>query len=172
MTDDERRRYFRIYDDFRVCYRIAADLDHAPSVDVASDVHRLKLLISRISGVSQDVADALAIIDKRLLALEGGLPSDNESTAQGVNISACGLAFVTTEQLALGTPLDITLYFDRVSLVLNAVGRVVGSELAVAHPNAFMMRADFERMSPDEQELLIQYVLRRQGEQLRHRATG
>jgi len=172
MADEERRRYFRIYDDFRVCYRIAADLDHDPTERPTSDSHRLKLLISRIAGVSQDVADALAVIDKRLMALEQGVPSGNEHTAQGINISACGVAFVSESQLPLGTPLDITLYLDKASLVLNALGRIVGSEVAVAHPGAFMMRADFERMNPDERELLIQYVLRRQGEQLRHRAIG
>ncbi len=172
MTDDERRRYFRIYDDFRVRYRPApADADRKPLGEADADVKRLKLLVSKIATVSSDVSEALAIIDRRLMQLEGRLAPADDS-AEGVNLSACGLSFVAGEEHRSGELLEVALYLDSASLVISSVARVVGVDSDPARPGKQVVRVDFVRIDPDERELLIQYVLRRQGEQLRHRAIA
>ena len=167
---EERRRYFRLYDNFRVQVT-PARADKRETDTSAADVHKLKLLIAGISARQPEIGDALALIDRRLANLEGTMDGA-EVTVPGINLSACGVAFLSDKPMRAGSMLDLSLYIDHASLVICTLARVVESVPAEGHAHQQEVRVDYVDMNADERELLIQYMLKRQGEQLRQRANG
>lgn len=170
----ERRRYFRLDDEFRVRFSLASE--HALKQQGGlADARKLRLLISRIGVKSPEIADALSIMDRKINELidESSLPSVSD-TVIGFNISACGVAFPVVERLEHGARLNLEMLFENGTLSIASVGKVIGCEAAVLpkkYAGRFLARVDFTEMHGDDRELLIQYTLKRQGEQIRNKVA-
>jgi len=182
---DERRRFFRINDTIGLNYRIIeqgaeeasdalADKSYHP-VDLknllAADDHRLEQLLATLQKREPLVAEALQLLNRKItmmtsyLEVERGRMDEMEFLVKHVNISACGLAFVADENLPLQSRLAMDLLLNGEPAPLRVKAVVVKCDQK--HKGQFYTRVDFDEMEPLDQEKLIQYMLKRQSEQLR-----
>ena len=179
---DERRRYFRINDTIGLNYRI---IDAAEGRVVSASKNLRVGLTSLLAGHDQKTAhllsklqqrdplaaEILALMEQKLklitgyLEVERGRVDDVEFLVKHVNISACGVAFLAQEEILPGSYLALELLLTGLSRPVELYGVVVTCDLKGS--NQYYLRIDFDEVSEQEQEALIQYMLKRQGEQLR-----
>jgi c-di-GMP-binding flagellar brake protein YcgR len=81
---------------------------------------------------------------------------------QGTNISGCGIAIYSRQNLASGRMLELELLLDSGAVRLRAVGRVVSSETLRPREKGWLVRIDFVDIDTADEETLVQYVMRRQ----------
>ncbi|PIE43145.1 MAG: hypothetical protein CSA50_06630 [Gammaproteobacteria bacterium] len=186
MTEQERRRYFRIEDKVLMSYRVVGEETEQAGQpgSVAEDSavgtrqalnaleEKVQQKMVRLKGDEPLIAELLELFNQKINlliaddreAIQGSAGDSKQTLA--VNMSACGIAFPSEEKLAIGTllVLDITLTLSFVSLCLT--GQVVGVEKpGGGHP--YIIRVDFVDISEVDRELLVQNVIRRQSEQLK-----
>ncbi len=180
----ERRRYFRVTDLIGLNYRfldegerelaIRAQPTSLKSLLVQMD-EQIAVSLQSIKNVSSDLHHLLDLFNQKInLAFGHGIAAQSEDYDQAmmacqVNLSACGIAFPANESAPLNqyVMLEITLFPNNVKLQL--LGAVISCE---SHPEAtdalpYLIRADFTNISDADQELLVQHVLKRQGQQLK-----
>ena len=170
---NERRRYFRIEDEFQV--RFTPTVGGATRTpDVPSEARELGQALTRLWQKLPEAAEAIEMIARRVAMLEQHSESDSLSPAelvQGANISGCGLAFFSRRPLTHGRLFDLDLYLESGAVQLRAVGRVVACETLKQSGKpggpGCLVRVDFVQIEPEDEETLVQYVLRRQLRQLR-----
>ncbi len=194
----ERRRFFRIDDEFEV--RVLPG-NGAPrqAEDVSNEARELGQALGRLRRKLPEAADVIELLARRVAVLEhqGEEPGDFSPAemVQGTNISGCGIAICSRRQLVPGRMLDLELHLDAGAVRFKAVGRVVsceslssraaGGQLTRQHSprepaprqealrqeaprqENWLVRIDFVAIEPDDEEALVQYVMRRQLRQLR-----
>ena len=176
MSDD-RRRFFRIDDHIGVAYQVVDENEligqsHPPRQSdifgllndldktIAHELGELKLQDPKL-GVLMDA------FDRKVNALVNQLEMDNylvqriAHKVKQVNISACGMAFTVDDTLELGDLLMVDLVLIPGNINIFTYGRIISCE--PAENNHTYARMDFFGMSPTDQELLIQHIVRRQG---------
>ncbi len=181
----ERRRYFRITDQVAISYHLLNDTDdaetgvnmNAPSAMIAQLENDITASLEILRSVQPQVHQLLELYNRKInlvLSLDKSLSepvSDQVKRSQQVNISACGIAFPSNEQLKPNQKIlmDLTLFPSNISLKLAAV--VIGSHL-LDEPigeDCYIARADFVDITNNEQEVLVQHVIKRQTLQLKER---
>lgn len=183
---DERRRFFRINDAIGVAYRqlSAEELEQGSvTVDrgVSSDPQRLlqaadktiQTLLPLVRVKQPEVAELLEAMDQKLsflvdqLEVESRLVERIAHRVHEVNISACGMALVVDEPLALGAVLALDLLLRPSEVHIHTRGEVVACQLAArdqaeAMQGTHYVRMEFQGMGISDQELLIQHIVQRQ----------
>ena len=182
-NEQERRRYFRIADQVAISYRELNDADDvATGINVSSPAALIVQLENQITAslealrsVQPQVHQLLELYNRKINLVMSLDESLSESTSnqvkrsQQVNISACGIAFPSHEQLRSNQKIlmDLTLFPSNVSLKVVAV--VIGCDL-LDEPigdDCYITRADFVDITNNEQEVLVQHVIKRQTAQLK-----
>jgi len=185
--NDERRRYFRINDTIglRYCYleRDAASLPVSSAQQstrglknvLSVQEQRLQQLINVLQKKDIHVAEALGVLNKKInilasyLEVERGRVDEVEYLTRHVNISACGLAFITDEEVAIDSYLGLELLLSGEMSPLQLRGTVVGCRKN--SKNQYYVRVDYDNIDGADQEALIQYMLKRQSEQMREKLS-
>ncbi len=191
MTSKEDRRYFRIQDLIGVSYRrlneaeyhtrkIASQYAEIPALDELSAIEQqLELLFDKVKIRSPEVAEMGQLLNQKLKLLVDnsgiaeGLQSPDEIPQQVVDISACGMALGTTEVLEPGQYLEMHLVLQSGRQYLKLLAKLVvceeGYEFSSHEESNFThtARVEFIDVSERIQEFLIQYVVKRQGAQLK-----
>lgn len=166
---DERRRYFRIDDEFQV--RLAPAGSRKVGSRVSAEAKELHAALTRLSSRLPDVAEVIELIERRVTKLEHGgigVGTDPATVVQGTNISGSGIAFYAKQRLLPGMELDLDLILDDGKLELEAGGRIVSCDLATPEQGeGCLVRVDFTSIAAHDEETLIQYVLQRQVRRLR-----
>lgn len=184
-NNQERRRYFRITDQVSISYRVLEEVDavatgidlNAPAALIIQLENQINASLETLRAVQPQVHELLALFNRKInlaFSLDESLTepvADQQKRSQQVNISACGIAFPISEQLALNDRilLDMTLFPSNISLKLIAV--VIACEV-LTEPvggDGYIVRADFDGISTSEQEVLVQHVIKRQTLQLKER---
>ncbi len=186
---EERRRYYRISDRITLKYQIledeifAEEKHHAETGYIRqSDLRntsncidaRLEALVHQLSKTNPLVAEAVALINKKFSLLE--LIANNEIienaidiTQQSVNLSGSGIAFISDKPMLDDTPLKLEIVLLPETQYVSVLGRVVACrELEDGH---FMVAVDFEGISEDEREHIIQHILKKQTLEIRQSAN-
>jgi len=176
---DERRRFFRIDDTVGISYRVLADeelLTREEAVDafdmIASYETRIENGLSQLRVRDPVVAAVLENINKKMncvinqLEVESHLVQRIAHRVQQVNISACGLAFMADEAIDVGRVMSLNLVLRPSNLHINTFGIVVDCD-ALQEDRGFYVRVNFQDINPDDQEVLIQHIVKRQGTLLR-----
>lgn len=187
MWDDqqERRRYFRITDEMAISYRVLNDSDatetgvnvSSPSALIVQLENQITASLETMRTVQPQVHQLLELFNRKLnlvLSLDEALSepiSDQEKRSQEVNISACGIAFPSLEQLKPNQKIlmDLMLFPSNINIKLEAV--VIGCsplKEPIGRDN-YMTRADFLDITSSEQEVLVQHIIKRQTSQLKDR---
>lgn len=178
---DDRRRYFRISESVGVAYRVIAD-DHIMSArEVPGDaVNIYGLLVEHDEAIARlleqlrprdaVVAELASSLNKKINCIINQLEMESRMIEQiahkiyEVNISACGLALKVDEPIGSGAlvQLDLVLLPEKRRLLTSA--KVVSCD---SLPDGHYVRMNFVDMPLRDQELLIQHIVKRQGELLR-----
>lgn len=118
------------------------------------------------------VAEILETINAKINTVIDQLDLENELVqrvahkVQEVNISACGMGLFIDELVPPGETISLDLLLKPSQLHLLCYAVIVASAPA-EEEGMFFTRMDFVNMTPHDQEILIQHIVKRQGLQLR-----
>lgn len=190
VMSEERRRYFRIDDTIGVSFRKlgpeearafsdknthqSGNFDYAAHFD-----NRIQTLLDACRVQNPIAAELLDLMNKKLNFVIRQLDVDTEMLQKiaydlkQVNVSACGMAFTVDESLNQGDLLQLDILLQPAELHLVAMAEVVAcekrQELTEDSADHLFLRLNFIDMHPNDQELLIQHVVKRQSAQLKAR---
>ena len=191
MTDNERRRYYRIKDKVSLRYRILNDDEYETEVhdaavgfikqnDLRHASHcidaRLEAIIRNLESDNPLVAEALSLINKqfsilKVLTGESTEWNENDDYENAVSLSGGGMAFYSDSQLLIQTPLkmEITLYPS--THFMPVLGRVVScrENLDDSGLGKYVVAVDFEGISEDDREEIVSHVVKKQATELKHK---
>lgn len=180
----EKRRYFRIDDQLELqCERLTDDqmLESDEGIQ-ASDVQwmlasydrQIQTIIESARIQAPAVANLAEMLNRKMNFIISALSIGSELletvafSTQQVNLSACGIAFYTDLRYDKRerVRLEMRLQPSNVQLVLLA--RVISCEPVTdrSPEQQFHLRLNFEGMSRGDEELMIQYIVRRQSQLL------
>jgi hypothetical protein len=182
MTE-ERRRYFRIDDSMGISYRVLGkeearafakqSREHGGNVDMAANFdNRIQTLLDSCRIQAPLTAELIDLMNKKLNFVIQQMDIDAELihriayNQRMVNVSACGIAFHNDQDLSKGDclQLDMQLYPSGLQVVLLA-SVVESTALAadeVINDLAWFVRLDFTEVNANDEELLIQHVVKQQ----------
>ncbi|ARN73465.1 PilZ domain-containing protein [Oceanicoccus sagamiensis] len=189
MTE-ERRRYFRIDDSMGVSYRcigseeakVFAEQTQANSgtFDFAANFdNRIQTLLDACKIQAPVAAELVDLINKKLNFVIAQMDVDSELmhkiaySLKQVNVSACGMAFANEEKLDKGQLLQLDIMLHPSELHIAAMAKVVECmPLNIDEAegdNTCFVRVDFAEVNSNDQELLIQHIVKRQSEILKQK---
>lgn len=177
LSDDERRRYFRIEDTVGVSYEPLSEAEakqrevelkhsnrHGP--DRLHRVERqLQLLIDKLRIQQPEFAEAIELLNVKFNTLKASQVTDDtkrRSYIRQVNLSACGISLEGNDKFASGQKLYIDLTLLPTDLHIYTLGEVIDCKTTTDPDWNFVMRIDFYGMSAEDEELLVQHMVKRQ----------
>ena len=182
MTNQERRRYFRVDDEVALTL-VALSEDYGgetvdKSAELNEQVHasleiQLRQALADVRIKSPDIAHALDLINQKINLIHNHeVASDLTPVVKPVSLSACGIAFTWHESIGVGEQVLLHLFLLPMHHLVKTEAQVVALE-----PNPdpqssepFILRLDFVGITPMYQEMLIQHVVQRQSVHLRRRS--
>ena len=172
----ERRRFFRIDDRLRLAVRRVPGADDVAGssgdfdadeflagIDrgIAAIIPAARVQAPAVGELAQLLNRKLDYVIERLGQLEvsraGPLLAEHE-----VSISACGIGLQSAERYEAGETLQVELMLPPDDSRLSVPARVVRCRDAA--PGTCRLQLDFAGMPQDDQEQLIQFIVRRQGQ--------
>ena len=180
MSQNERRRYFRINDTIGLSYSLldAAANDTASSAQdvgiTASHVlakidRELNGLINVLWRENPTTAKVLGLLNRKIEVLTDEIIGEEREVIERdqrdtkVNISGCGIAFNCDERLTAGQVLRLYITLKPANTHLVIDGQVVACEANADHPDhPFHLRISFTEEETAAQEALIQHIVQRQ----------
>ncbi|MBV1876497.1 MAG: PilZ domain-containing protein [Pseudomonadales bacterium] len=180
-SDDERRRYFRIEDTIGLAYQHLTNsealvreeelkrVDYSAPNRVHVVERQLQMAIDKLRVQSPDIAAAIDLLNIKVNSLKDDLKGDgtmsqNLSEMKKVSISACGVSFDSEDKMAVGAKLDMDLKLVPTDLHVFTLGEVVSVEDST--DAGCLVSVDFYGMTTEDEELLVQHVVKRQGKLL------
>lgn len=187
MSNDERRRYFRINDTMGIAFhhigKKEADslaeqiMTKSGVVDYAANFdNRIHTLLDSCRLQSPIAAELIDLVNRKLnfvihqMELDTNLMQKVAYNVKQVNVSACGLAFFEDQELECGQLLHIDILLHPGELHVAAIAKVVDCHKAmneVENREQFLVRLDYEYIHEHDQELLIQHIVKQQSVQLK-----
>ncbi|MFL0798219.1 MAG: hypothetical protein K6L73_12105 [Cellvibrionaceae bacterium] len=189
FSGGERRRFFRINDQVGVGYS-KCDSAQAKAFDKASSGvlgmlsqydAEIENLIGAVHIREPKIAQLFEIFNRKLNLAISHIQLDSETLqrlaaqVQWVSLSACGMGFMAQEEMPVGSYLALELQLQPNGIQINTGAEVMSCQAMGAHEHSsegWFVGVSFCGLSPVNQELLIQHVVRRQGEQLRMNSTS
>lgn len=176
MTEEERRRYFRIEDEVAISFSLLEDEDNHED-NLNQEFHmslevQIRHAMVDIRSQSPKVAQVLDLMNQKINLLrsledQGG----NTPVLKGANLSACGVAFSWHEALPINQQLMVNLYLQPNHELIRTEAHVAGvapnQDPETNQDEPHIIRLDFDNIQKNYQELLIQHVVQRQGYQIR-----
>ncbi|MFT4560392.1 MAG: c-di-GMP-binding flagellar brake protein YcgR [Gammaproteobacteria bacterium] len=185
----ERRKYFRIQDTALVKYRVVqkemleAERHSVHLSQIKAENTRAALfglethlqeVFEKIRHANPPIVEALELINRkinlleRIVSLEHATPGSDdhdEHEPKEINLSGGGMAITAERVLDVGTNLAIDLVLLPSNDPMRIFGRVLSTKKIDGDQHVISIV--FVEIRPDDQDRLIQHVLRRQSEQLR-----
>ena len=139
--------------------------------------NRIQTLLDSCKIQSPVAGELLDLMNKKLNFVIQQMDVDSELmhkiayTLREVNVSACGMAFANEEELKKGQRLQLDISLQPSDFHLVAMAEVVDCvplsvDEAQGDCNCFV-RLNFLEINPNDQELLIQHVVKRQSLQIK-----
>lgn len=184
MTNDERRRYFRIDDSMGVSYNLLGkeeakvfaqqSREQGGNFDLASNFdNRIQTLLDTCKLQAPIAAELIDLINKKLNFVLAQLDMDMELmqkvaySLRQVNVSACGMAFNNENAMDVGQMLQLDILLHPAELHIVAMAEVVAcgslEEDQIENDCCYFLRLNFVEINATDQELLIQHIVKRQG---------
>lgn len=180
----ERRRYFRVTDLVGLNYRFLAEgeLDVARSAQptslnnlLATVEEEISVILAALKPQNPELHRLMELFNQKInLAFGHGLADKNQHSGSSiracqVSLSACGIAFPCREEAKLGSTvaLDLSLYPSNLRLQLMATVISFETNPKLEGEDPYLVRADFIDLNDNEQEILVQHVIKRQAHQLK-----
>lgn len=183
-VQQERRRYFRVSDLVGLNYRFLSEGER--ELALVAQPRSLNNLLAQIEDeidmnlqallqANPDLHKLMDLYNQKInLAFGYGLADKDQDAGHSVracqvNISACGIAFPCADPAALNQSLalDLTLFPNNIRVQLLASVISCERHEEGAAEEAYIIRANFEHLSENDEELLVQHVIKRQALQLK-----
>ncbi|MFT4797199.1 MAG: hypothetical protein ACJAYE_000253 [Candidatus Azotimanducaceae bacterium] len=171
---DERRRYFRIDDDIGIRYEVLSP-DDVPARQAALDrgefdgdnklqlaERQLQLLIDKLRVQNPEFAEAVHLLNTKFNSLKDRTPefAAQRPLIKRASISACGVSFQSDKRMREGDQLYLDLTLLPTDLHVHTLAEVVGCREI---DGQWLLSADFFGLSPANEELMVQHIVKRQG---------
>ncbi|MBV1881796.1 MAG: DUF4241 domain-containing protein [Pseudomonadales bacterium] len=176
----ERRRFVRVSDIVSLRYRKMdeqelADEKKTVSPHFGSQLLQLdnqfQVVLQRLNDWNANVGEALELLNQKIMVLSEHLSDESEKDtvlAREVSLSACGVGFPAEEKMNLGDHIGLELVLRPIHLRIVTTGRVVGCDpLDDGEDLPYFIRTDLVGVSAEDQESLIQHVIRRESQLLK-----
>ncbi len=182
--DRERRRYFRIQDTIEIGYRALTEeeleepemlLGRGEELDGVEK--ELARLLIQAQSKHPDLYRILELLNRKIdfvhhsLAKSSRMDMTREYEIRQVDISGCGAAIPVAEHYSHGDLLLLQFNLPAPFRAVRSVGAVVSCK-PMSNPQALldrMVRVEFEHILESDQEILIQYLMKRQVLELKAR---
>lgn len=182
MTEEERRRFFRIDDEVALHFAPIGEEYGGDNISQDQPILNQEFHVSLEVQIRQAMAEVRAQSPKMALVLDllnqkinllrsyESLGID-EPVLKMANLSACGIAFTWTESMPINQQLMLNLYLQpnheliKTECHVAAVMDNLNPDTRQSEP--YIVRLDFDNIHPSYQEVLIQHVVQRQSYQLR-----
>jgi len=187
-TTTEKRRSFRIDDTINLSYRLIDPKTASAGIKpLSGHLSNEFSLASTLDSLSQETVRIIQHLDKKdteIVALFKVLDAKINAVAQtlmfvgsdidaqncvDVNLSATGVAFYQTTSLEVGQNLALEMFLPTLPALILVYGKVVNCQQT--EPDRFLISVDYACIKEDDQELLIQHVVRMQWQQLQNKST-
>ena len=167
----DRRRFFRIDDQLRLdIRRTAAEARERGGDAAVSEMARIDRRIELIINAARVQAPAVAelgeLLNEKLnrvlemVGMDEELAMRMQFPERKVNLSACGLGVTLDLEFRAGEEVEIEMLLAPAETRLRLGARVV--RCVARDQGGYLLHLDFTGVRPEEQEVLIQYILRRQ----------
>ncbi len=183
--NNEKRRFFRIDDTISLSYRsideatAKAGLNAMPPAMISEYSLGATLdslsqeslhLIQHLEKKNDPLLELYKVLDAKINVIAQTVMlgrSHSASRCQNVNLSASGVAFQHEDALDAGRYLAIEMYLPSTLAVILVYGKVIKCEPL---PSAqYLISVDFTDIRPEDQELLIKHIVRKQWQQLQEK---
>lgn len=176
MNNQDRRRFFRLDDRLQLSMRRVEDAERgvirsARAADAMVEIdRRLKVLIASARVQAPAVAELAELLNRKLdhvietLQLSEELAQRAAYREYEINLSACGASLQLNEHFEPGERLVLDILFPPGDQRLQVMAGVV--RCPAKDGGGYVLYLDFAGISDEDQEFLIQYIVRRQGQLL------
>jgi PilZ domain len=181
-ADADRRRYFRIADRIALRIRRPGQFDKPGESSAAAtralldiDV-RLTQLFVQLRSQAPELAELGELLNSKINHLLGILGPDAAGESRSpfreypVTISACGISFAVEEYYESNDRLIVEMMYGHRDRALRLMARVVRCDRR--NSDGYQLQMDFPQIDEDDQETLIQTIVRRQGSMLQRLREG
>ena len=174
MNNQDRRRFFRIDDRLLLALRRVVDAGNASArgartADALIEIdRRLKVLIASARVQAPATAELAELLNRKLDQVVETLQLSEELAQRAafreyeLNLSACGAALVSGEPFSPGERLALEILFPPNEERLQVAARVVRCVPKDGGGNVVYL--DFAGIAAADQEFLVQFIVRRQGQ--------
>lgn len=183
---EERRRYFRLDDevvlDFEPISQDEVKRWKSRQRDQRNELAELErdisALLHRLQSHNPVVAGLCDLLNRKLNLLTSPLSPDRKpeltetEIRTRVNLSACGMAFHTTEPLSESDNLRLQMQLKPSNVPVTLMGTIVGVEHTGDPDAPYLVRVDFEGLREAEQEILIHHLFQLQSRRLQTHAQA
>lgn len=185
MSNDDRRRFFRITDAIGVSYTLINESENSPqekatlpkqgvNIHTLLETHNQEITsaLSDLASTQPEAVNAMSALNKKLdtiatlIELEGLIDGRAIHSIQEASISACGIAFPVNEALLPDTKINLSLFLETSGEQVAAIGRVIDCQ-PLTEEGSYYLRVEFVEMVDNEREKLIQHIIQRQGSLLK-----
>jgi len=185
MSNDDRRRFFRITDAIGVSYTLINESENSPqekatlptqgvNIHTLLETHNQEITsaLSDLASTQPEAVNAISALNKKLdtiatlIELEGLIDGRSIHSIQEASISACGIAFPVTEALLPDTKINLSLFLETSGEQVAAIGNVIDCK-PLTEEGSYYLRVEFVEMVDNEREKLIQHIIQRQGSLLK-----
>lgn len=173
MSQD-RRRYFRIALGLQLAVSRLGGSEQAPGgreADAIADIdRRIRAIVETARVQAPAVAELAELLNRKLdyvidtLRLGDAVAQHAVFRETTASLSACGIGFSSPEPYPRGEELQLDLLLPPGSHHIRVQARVVGCDRDDIGDH--LLHLDFTAIETEDQEFLIQYILRRQGKLL------
>jgi hypothetical protein len=186
LLDDEKRRYFRIEDIISIKLEV---LNTEQAVEREAEMSRpgyhspnriqivereLQLLTDKLRIQNPGFAKAIELMNIKLSLIKESYLLDPGLRKRGnpiknVSLSACGVSFEHDAHLKIGDKIDMDLTLLPNDLHIYTLGKVIACHESEEGPGEWVIRVDFFGMPENDEELMVQHIVKQQGQLLANR---
>lgn len=181
MTD-ERRRFFRIDDEAEVSFKALSYDEYIAWSDGQVDGEaekkakleaELSMTIANLKSHHPQLAKVCELLNTKINLCIGSYSSAHSFIEDGelkpINLSACGIAFETDEDIQQSEHILLQLKLKPSGLSLITTGKVVDNARIDGKQ---IVRVDFEDLAENNQDLLMQHLFQVQSRNLKKKLEG
>jgi hypothetical protein len=176
MTDD-RRRFFRINDEAEISFKPITHDEYQAWGDghknqgaekLATLEAELSMILANLKSQQPQLAKICELLNQKInIATNSHSKSHgfiNSGELKSINLSACGIAFHTDQDIPKNEHLLLELKLMPSNLTIVTTGKVISTGLANGKN---MVRVDFKDLGDTNQDLLMQHLFEVQSRELK-----
>lgn len=174
LLNDERRQFFRVDDEAEISFKVMSNDETDDWIDsrAKADHERKSQLeneilttLAKLKGSQPELARLLSLINQKMNTLNFELHREDsheltlidEDPLSSINLSACGISFVSDKQVIEEQVLLLQMRLLPSNSKVTLLGKVIDTEPGPSH-NKQIVRIAFEDIDSATQDLLIQHL--------------